>query len=57
MEVTNRFQGSDLVTSVPEELQTEVCDVVQEAANKTIPKKKKSEKAKHTIPKLVDAAN
>ena len=41
MEVTNRFQGSDLVTSVPEELQTEVCDVVQEAANKAVPKEKK----------------
>ena len=30
---------------VPEELQTEVCDIVQEAVIKTIPKKKKCKKA------------
>ena len=32
--------------SVPEKLWTEVCNIVQEVANKTIPKKKKSKKAK-----------
>ena len=37
--------GLDLVSSVPEVLWTEVRNTVQEAANKTIPKKKKSEKA------------
>ena len=42
----NRFEGLDLVNSVPEEVWTEVCNIVQEAANKTIPKKKKSKKAK-----------
>ena len=42
----NRFKGLDLVMSVPEKLWTEVCNIVQEVANKTIPKKKKSKKAK-----------
>ena len=46
MEVTNRFKRLDTVNSVPEELWTEVHNIVQEAANKTIPKKKKSKKAK-----------
>ena len=38
MEVTNRF---DLIDRVPDELWTEVRDIVQEAVIKTIPKKKK----------------
>ena len=42
----NRFKGLDLVNSVPEELWTEVHDIVQEVVNKTIPKKKKSRKTK-----------
>ena len=46
VEETNRFKGLDLVNRVPEELWTEVCNIVQEAANKTILKKKKSKKAK-----------
>ena len=46
MEVTNRFKGLDLIDRVPEELWTEVCDIVQEAVIKTIPKKKKCKKAK-----------
>ena len=46
VEVMNRFKGLDLVMSVPEKLWTEVCNIVQEVANKTIPKKKKSKKAK-----------
>ena len=46
VEVMNRFKGLDLVDRVPGELWTEVCNVVQEAVNKTIPKKKKSKKAK-----------
>ena len=40
MEVTNRFKELDLVDRVPEELSTEVHDIVQEAVIKTIPKKK-----------------
>ena len=46
VEVTNRFKGLDLIYRVPEELWTEVCDIVQEAVIKTIPKKKKCRKAK-----------
>ena len=46
VEVKNRFKGLDLVDRVPDELWTEVCDIVQEAAIKTIPKKKKCKKAK-----------
>ena len=46
VEVMNRFKGLDLVNSVLEELWTEVSNIVQEAVNKTTPKKKKSEKAK-----------
>ena len=45
VEVTNRFKGLDLIDRVPEELWTEVCDTVQEAVIKTIPKKKKGKKA------------
>ena len=46
MEVTNRFKGLDLIDRVPEELQTEVHNIVQEAVIKTIPKEKKCKKAK-----------
>ncbi|KAF7243676.1 Craniofacial development protein 2 [Varanus komodoensis] len=46
VEVTNRFKGLGLIDRVPEELWTEVCNIVQEVATKTIPKKKKCKKAK-----------
>jgi len=46
VKVTNRFKGFDLIDRVPEELWMEVCDIVQEAMIKTIPKKKKCKKAK-----------
>ena len=46
MEVRNRFKGLDLIDRVPDELWTEVRDIVQEAVIKTIPKKKKCKKAK-----------
>ena len=46
VEVTNRFTGLDLIDRVPEELWLEVCDIVQEAVIKTIPKKKTCKKAK-----------
>ena len=46
MEVTNRFKELKLIYRVPEELWTEVCDIVQETGIKTIPKKKKCKKAK-----------
>ena len=46
VEVTNRFKGLDLIDREPEELWTEVHDIVQEAGIKIIPKKKKCKKAK-----------
>ena len=46
VEVTNRFKGLDLIGRVPEELWMEVCDIVQEAVIKTIPKKNNCKKAK-----------
>ena len=46
VEVTNRFKGLNLIGRVPEELWTEVCDIVQEAGIKIIPIEKKCKKAK-----------
>ena len=43
---TNRLKGLDLIDRVPEELWTEVCDIVEETEIKTIPNKKKCKKAK-----------
>ena len=40
VEIKNRFKGLDLDNSVPEELWTEVHNLVQKAGNKNIPKKK-----------------
>ena len=44
--MTNRFKGLDLIDRVPDELWTEVHDIVQETGIKTIPKKKKCKKAR-----------
>ena len=41
VEITNIFKGLDLIDRVPEELWTEVRDIIQETGIKTIPKKKK----------------
>ena len=46
VEVRNRFKGLDLIDRVPEELWTEVCDIVQETGIKTILMEKKCKKAK-----------
>ena len=46
VEVRNRFKGLDLIDREPDELWTEVCDIVQETGIKTIPKKKKCKKAR-----------
>ena len=46
MEETNRFKGPDLTHRLPDELWTEVHDIVQEIGVKTTPKKKKCKKAK-----------
>ena len=40
-EVRNRFKGLDLIDRVPDELWTEVCDIVWEKGIKTIPMEKK----------------
>ena len=54
--MTNRFKGLDLKDRMPEELRTEVCDIVQEAVIKTIPKKKKCKKAKWLSDKALQIA-
>ena len=46
VEVRKRFKGLDLIDRMPEELWSEVRDIVQETGSKTIPKKKKCKKAK-----------
>ena len=56
MEVTNRFNGLDLIDCVPEELGTEVHDIVQEAVINTISKKKKFKKAKWLFEKALQMA-
>ena len=49
VEVSNRFKGLYLIDRVPDELWTEVHDIVQEALIKTIPKKKKCKKGKIVV--------
>ena len=44
LEVRNGFKGLDLMDRVPDELWTEVRDIVQETGNKTIPMEKKCKK-------------
>ena len=46
VKVRHRFKGIDLIDRVPEELWTEVHDIVQETGSKTIPKNKKCKKGK-----------
>ena len=46
MEVRNRFKGLGLTDRVPDELWTEVCDIVKGTGIKIIPKEKKCKKAK-----------
>ena len=46
MEVINRFKGLDLIDRMPDELWTEVGDIVRESGIKTIPMEKKCKKAK-----------
>ena len=46
MEVRNRYKGLDLIDRVPDELWTEVCDIVHETGIKIIPMEKKCKKAK-----------
>ena len=46
VEVRNRFKGLDMIDRVPEELWTEVHDIVQKAVIKMIPKKKRGKQVK-----------
>ena len=56
MEVRNRFKGLDLIERVPDELWTEVRDIVQETGIKTIPMEKKFKKAKWLSGKALQIA-
>ena len=49
VEVTKRFKGLDLIDRVPEELWTEVPDIVQEAGIKTQPQEKEMQKGKMVV--------
>ena len=49
MEVRNRFKGLNLIDKVPDELWTEVRDIVQETGIKTIPVEKKCKKSKMAV--------
>ena len=49
VEVRNRLKGLDLIDRVPDELWTEVRDIVNETGSKTIPKKKKCKKSKMAV--------
>ena len=49
VKVTNRFKGLDLIGRLPDKLQKEVCDIVQEAVIKTIPEKKKCKNGKMVV--------
>ena len=46
VEVRNRYKGLDLIDRVPDELWTEVCDIVQEAGIKKSSPRKRMQKSK-----------
>ena len=56
VEVRNRFKGLDLTDRVPDELWTEIHDIVQETGIKTIPMEKKCKKAKRLSGKALQIA-
>ena len=56
MEGRNRFKGLDLIDSVPDELWTEVRDIVHQTGIKTIPMEKKCKKAKWLSEKALHIA-
>ena len=49
MEVRNRFKGLDLIDRVPDELWTEVRDIVQETGSKIIPQEKEMQNSKMAV--------
>ena len=54
--MTSRLKGLDLIDRVPEELWTEVRDILQDTVIKTIPKKKKCKKAKWLSEEVLQTA-
>ena len=56
VEMTHRFKGLDLIDIAPEELWTEVCDIVQRAVIKMIPKENKCKKAKWLSERALETA-
>ena len=56
VDVRNRYKELDLIDRVPEELWTEVCDIVQETGIKTIPMEKKCKKAKQLLEEALQIA-
>ena len=54
--MTNRFKGLDLIDRVPEELWTEVGDIIEETVIKTIPKKKTCKKTKSLLEEALQIA-
>ena len=49
VEVTNRFKGFDLIDRMPEELWTEICDIVQGGSDKDYPQGKEMQKCKMAV--------
>ena len=56
MDVKNRFKGLELLDKVPEELWTEICNIVKETVIETIPKKRKCKKARWLSEKALQIA-
>ena len=56
VEVRNRFKGLDLIDRLPDELWTEVRDIVQERGIKTIPMEKKCKKEKWLLEEALQIA-
>ena len=52
VELMSRFKGLDLATRVLEELGTEVCNIVQKAANKTMPRKRNARRQSGCLRRL-----
>ena len=46
VEVTNRFKGLNMLDRMPEELWTEICNIIQEVVTKTMPKRKETQEGK-----------
>ena len=56
VEVTNRFKGLDLIYRVPDELWTEVCDIIERQGSRPSPRKRNAKKAKCLSEKTLQIA-